>query len=65
MEGGGVSVDNLAQQGLRLPVAWITRLQDETAEEYFRRAMCEAGQKGLALQKGRRLLPGRARRCRN
>ena len=33
-------------------MAWITRLQDETAEEFFRRAMCEAGQKGLAFRRG-------------
>ena len=46
---GGVFIDNLAQQGVRLPVAWITRLHDESAEEYFRRAMGEAGQKGLAF----------------
>ena len=49
---GGVFVDNLAQQGVRLPVAWITRLHDESAEEYFRRAMGEAGQKGLAFRRG-------------
>ena len=49
---GGVFVDNLAQQGVRLPVAWITRLLDESAEEYFRRAMGEAGQKGLEFRRG-------------
>ena len=48
----GVFVDNLAQQGVRFPVAWITRLQDETAEEYFSRVMCQAGQKGLAYGRG-------------
>ena len=49
---GGVFVDNLAQQGVRLPVAWIARLHDESAEEYFRRARSEAGQKGLAFRRG-------------
>ena len=48
----GVFVDNLAQQGVRLPMAWITRIRNETAEEYFRRAICEAGQKGLAFRRG-------------
>ena len=46
-------------------MAWITKLQDETAEEHFRRAMCEAGQKGPRFQKRWRQLPGRARRSCN
>ncbi|CAE8587798.1 unnamed protein product [Polarella glacialis] len=48
----GVFVDYLAQQGVRVQVAWIARLQDETDEDYYLRALKTAGDKGLAFRRG-------------
>ncbi|CAE8741924.1 unnamed protein product [Polarella glacialis] len=48
----GVFVDYLAQQGIRVQVAWIVRLQDETDEDYYLRALKTAGDKGLAFRRG-------------
>ncbi|CAE8584053.1 unnamed protein product [Polarella glacialis] len=48
----GVFVDYLAQQGVRVQVAWIVRLQDETDEDYYLRALKTAGDKGLAFRRG-------------
>ncbi|CAE8741494.1 unnamed protein product [Polarella glacialis] len=48
----GVFVDYLAQQGIRVQVAWIVRLQDETDEDYYLHALKTAGDKGLAFRRG-------------
>ncbi|CAE8656686.1 unnamed protein product [Polarella glacialis] len=48
----GLFVDYLAQQGIRVQVAWIVCLQDETDEDYYLRALKTAGDKGLAFRHG-------------